>query len=133
MAGETGSRVGVLGGLAGVVIGGFTWVVVYGLHLHAPLVALSGAAVAALLWLLAVMAYNRLPGRRLALLGGLFIAVAAVDWLYIGLLMPRLPELPADPAIGISRASLRIVQPILIAASVTGTALVLWDLFRRKP
>lgn len=133
MAGETGSRVGVLGGLAGVLIGGFTWVVIYGLHLHAPLVALSGAAAAAALWLLAVMAYNRLPERRLALLGGLFIAVAAVDWLYIGLLMPRLPELPADPAIGISRASLRIVQPLLIAASVAGTALVLWDLFRRKP
>ena len=133
MAAGTGSRLGVLGGLAGVVIGGFTWVVVYGLHLHAPLVALSGAAAAALLWLLAVMAYNRFPERRLALLGGLFIAVAAVDWLYIGLLMPRLPELPADPAIGISRASLRIVQPILIAASVAGTALVLWDLLRRKP
>ena len=133
MAAGTGSRVGVLGGLAGVVIGGFTWVVVYGLHLHAPLIAVSGVAAAAALWLLAARAYNRLPERRLALLGGLFIAVAAVDWLYIGLLMPRLPELPADPAIGISRASLRIVQPILIAASVAGTALVLWDLFRRKP
>lgn len=133
MAAGTGSRVGVLGGLAGVVIGGFTWVVVYGLHLHAPLVALSGAAAAAALWLVAATTYDRFPERRLALLGGLFIAVAAVDWLYIGLLMPRLPDLPADPAIGISRASLRIVQPILIAASAAGTALVLWDLFRRKP
>lgn len=132
MAAGTGSRIGVLGGLAGVLIGGFTWVVVYGLHLDAPLIAVSGIAVAAALWLLAAQVYDRFPERRIALLGALFIAVAAVDWLYIGLLMPRLPELPANPAIGISRASLRLVQPILIAASVAGTALVLWDLLRRK-
>ena len=133
MAAGTGSRIGVLGGLAAVLIGGFTWVVIYGLHLDTPLIALSGIVMAAVLWLLAARTYDRVPERRLALLGGLFIAVAAVDWLYIGLLMPRLPELPANPAIGISRASLRLVQPILIAASVAGTALVLWDLFRRKP
>jgi hypothetical protein len=132
MAAGTGSRLGVLGGLAGVVIGGFTWVVVYGLHLHAPLIAVSGIAVAAALWLLAAGVYDRFPARRIAVLGALFIAVAGIDWLYIGVLLPRLPELPANPAIGISRASLRLVQPILIGASVAGTALVLWDLLRRK-
>jgi hypothetical protein len=132
MAAGTGSRLGVLGGLAGVVIGGFTWVVVYGLHLHAPLIAVSGIAVAAALWLLAAGVYDRVPARRIAVLGALFIAVAGIDWLYIGVLLPRLPELPANPAIGISRASLRLVQPILIGASVAGTALVLWDLLRRK-
>lgn len=132
MAAGTGSRVGVLGGLAGVVIGGFTWVVVYGAYLSEPLIASSGIAVAIILWLIAAMTYDRFPERRLALVGGLCIAVAAIDWLYIGLLMARLPE-SANPAIGISRDSLRVVQPILIAASVAGTALVLWDLLLRKP
>lgn len=133
MAAGTGSRLGVLGGFAGVVIGGFTWVVVYGAYLSEPLIASSGIAVAIILWLIAAMTYDRFPERRLALVGGLCIAVAAIDWLYIGLLMARLPESSAHPAIGISRDSLRVVQPILIAASVTGTALVLWDLLLRKP
>lgn len=133
MAAGTGSRLGVLGGLAGVVIGGFTWVVVYGAYLSEPLIASSGIAVAIILCLLAALTYDRLPERRLALVGGLCIAVAAIDWLYIGLLMERLPESSAHPAIGISRDSLRVVQPILIAASVAGTALVLWDLLLRKP
>lgn len=75
MTAGTGSRLGVPGGMAGVLIGGFTWVVVYGTHV----------------------------------------------------------KLAANPAIGISRASLRLVQPILVSASLAGTALVLWDLLRRKP
>lgn len=132
MAAGTGSRIGVLGGLAAVLIGGFTWVVIYGLHLDTPLIALSGIVMAAVLWLLAARTYDRFPERRLALLGALFIAVAGIDWFYMSLLMPWLPQSPVDPAIGISRDSLRIVQPILIAASVAGTALVLWDLFHRK-
>lgn len=133
MAAGTGSRIGVLGGLAGVVFGAFTWVVIYGAALNDPLVTSSGIAVAIILWLVAAMTFDRLPERRLALIGGLLIAVAGIDWLYVGLLMPRLPESPANAAIGISRDSLRVVQPVLIAVSVAGTALVLWDLLHRKP
>lgn len=133
MAEGSSSRLGVLGGLAGMLLGGFTWVVVYGSHLKDPVVAVSGFVVALALWLLAARVYASVPDRHLALLGGSFLAVAAIDWLYIGLLLPRLPEQPTNPAIGISRASLRMIQPVLIAGSVAGTALILWDLLRRKP
>jgi hypothetical protein len=98
-----------------------------------PLIALSGLAVGAVLWLLAARVYARFPNRTQALLGATFIAVAAIDWCYISLLLPQLPEHPVNPAIGISRSSLRLIQPILIAGSVAGTALILWDLYRRKP
>src|SRR5574341_1252234 len=132
MADGTTSRLGVLGGIAGVLLGGFTWVVIYGLHLRDHFVAVSGFLVAIALWLVAARILARYPDRRLALLGGTVLAVAAIDWLYIGLVQPRLPELPANPAIGISRSSLRAIQPALIAGSVAGTALILWDLLRSE-
>jgi len=129
----SGSRLGVLGGLAGVLIGGFTWVVVYSSSVKQPLIGVSGLVVAAGLWLLAARVHARFPTRIQALLGATLIAVAAIDWLYLSLLLPRLPEYSANPYIGISRTSLRLIQPILIVGSVAGTGLILWDLLRRKP
>ncbi|MGH7539098.1 MAG: hypothetical protein ACREMF_10705 [Gemmatimonadales bacterium] len=133
MTANSGTRPGVLGGLAGVMLGGFTWIVVYGITLGDPAVWGAGLFGALALWIVAARLSTRLPNRTLAIFGATLLAVTAIDWLFIGLLLPRLPELPANPAIGISRSSLRPMQPILIGASVTGTVLILWDLLRRRP
>ena len=133
MTARSGARVGVLGGLAGVLIGGFTWVVVYSSYVKQPLLGVSGLVVAVGLWLIAARVHSRFPTRIQALLGATFIAVAAIDWLYLSILLPQLPEYSANPYIGISRASLRPIQPILIVGSAVGTGLILWDLLRRKP
>lgn len=133
MATQPQSRLGVLGGIAGVVIGGFTWVVIYGAHVGRPGIAVAGIASALAVWLAARAVHGRFPSRLQALLGGAILVVCALDWLYVGLLGPSLPEHSANPAIGISRDALRVVQPILIAGSIAGTALILWDLLHRKP
>ena len=132
MAAGSGSRVGVLGGLAGVILGGFTWITVYGVYLKDPGIWASGIAVAAGLWFVGARVHARFPTRMLALVGAMLLAVAAIDWMYIGLLLPRLPELAASSSVGISRVSLRPIQPMLMAASVAGTALLIWDLLRRR-
>ena len=127
------SRLGVLGGIAGTLLGGFLWVVIYGSSVKQPAISLSALAIGAALWLMARRVHDRFPGHIQALLGATFLVVCALDWLYVALLFQSLPEHSANPYIGISRDALRVLQPILIAGSATGTALILWDLLRKHP
>jgi len=129
----TGSRWGFLGGLAGGVLGGFTWVIISGLFLRDVAIWGSGAAAAIVIWLGGERWFARTPQRALTILGAAILAVVALDWFYLWLLVPRLPEITANPTyVGITRATLGPLRPILAVASVAGTLLVLLDLLRRK-
>jgi hypothetical protein len=133
-AGGSGSRWGFLGGLAGSILGGFTWILLTGVFLKDAAIWGSGAALALAIWIGGAQWYGRAPQRHLTILGVTIIAIVALDWFYLWLVLPRLPELAASPAyVGITRASLGPLRPILAVASVAGTLLVLLDLWRRKP
>ncbi len=131
MTPDANRRWGFLGGTAGAVLGGFLWIVVAGLVLRDPRIWASGAAIAVATWWAAAQFFVRYPGRGGAILGVIMLFVVLVDWIYLSLLLPRLPE-QSSVSLGTSRASFQVVQPILLAGGLAGTGLVLWDLLRRR-
>lgn len=126
------SRWGVVGGLAGGVIGGFTWVVVGGVVAHAPAFVAGGIAAAALVFAAAVAASARLPAHPFGVLGGTILAIVLLDGVFLALLLPRLPESAAGLYYGTSRTAFAGLRPVLLAASIAGVALVIVDLFRER-
>lgn len=126
------SRWGFLGGLAGGVIGGFTWVVVGGVVAHQPAFIAGGIGAAAVVFAAAVVASTRLPTRPLGVLGATMLAIALLDGLFLALLLPRLPESAAGLYYGTSRTAFARLRPLLLAASIAGVALVVVDLFRQR-
>ncbi len=132
MTPDANRRWGFLGGTAGAVLGGFIWIVVAGVVLRDPRMWASGAAVAVATWWAAARFFFRYPARVVAILGVTMLFVVLVDWIYLGLLLPRLPEQSGSVSFGTSRASFQVVQPILLAGGLAGTGLVLWDLLRRR-
>ena len=84
------------------------------------------------LWWGAGRLFARRPERFATILGCLILCVVVIDWLYVGIVVPRLPALPASPLWDISQTSLRPVRSILLTASVAATALIVWDLVWRQ-
>lgn len=117
--------------MAGVAIGGFLWVVVAGRLIRDPAIALSGAAAGIAIWWLGSRGLIRYPSRRLLVLGLVFLGVAVVDWAFLAVVLPRLPEQGGSIYLGTSRSAYQLLQPTLIAIGAVGTGFVLWDLLRR--
>jgi len=127
-----GQRWGLLGSVAGVILGGLIWVVVAGVVLRDRRVWATAGGLAVALWWGAEQLLARRPERFATILGGLILCVVAIDWLYLGIVVPRLPALPSNPLWDISQTSLRPVRSILLTASVSATALIVWDLVWRQ-
>ena len=126
------SRWGFLGGLAGSVIGGFTWVVVGGVVAHQPAFIAGGIAAAVVIFAAAVVATGRLPAHPLGVLGATILAIVLLDGAFLALLLPRLPESAAGLYYGTSRTAFAGLRPLMLAASIAGLALVVVDLVRQR-
>ncbi|HEY6853575.1 MAG TPA: hypothetical protein VI139_04960 [Gemmatimonadales bacterium] len=126
------SRWGLLGGLAGSVIGGFTWVVVGGLVAHQAAFVAGGIAAAAVVFAGAVAAAARFPARPLGVLGATILAIVLFDGIFLTLLLPRLPESAAGLYYGTSRTAFARLRPLVLAASIAGVVLVVLDLLRQR-
>ena len=126
------SRWGFVGGLAGGIIGGFTWVVVGGVVAHQPAFIVGGIAAAAVVFAAAFAVSTRLPTRLLGVLGVTVLAVVLLDGIFLALLLPRLPESAAGLYYGTSRTAFARLRPLLLAASIAGVVLVVVDLFRQR-
>jgi hypothetical protein len=125
------SRWGFVGGLAGGVIGGFTWVVAGGVVAHAPAFVAGGITAAVLVFAAALAASARLPDRPLGVLGVTILAIVLLDGVFLAFLLPRLPESATGLYYGTSRTAFASLRPLLLAASIAGVALVIVDLFRQ--
>jgi len=118
--------------MAGVAFGGFTWVVVAGNLIGDPAVSLSGAAVGFAVWWLGARSLIRYPGRRLTVLGIVIVCVTLVDWAYLAVVLPRIPESGGSIYFGTSRSAYLALKPVLLVGGLAGTGLVLWDFLRRR-
>ena len=127
-----GQRWGLLGAVAGVILGGLICVVVTGVVLGDWRAWATACGLAVALWWGAERLFARRPERFATILGGLILCVVAIDWLYLGIVVPRLPALPSSPLWDISQTSRRPVRSILLTASVAATALIVWDLVWRQ-
>jgi len=58
--------------------------------------------------------------------------VVLIDWAVLAYVLPRLPEQGGSIYLGTSRSAYTMLQPILLVCGAAGTALVLWDLLRRR-
>ena len=74
---------------------------------------------------------KRVIMRRLVM-GIVVLFVVFVDWGFLGIVLPRIPE-GGSIYFGTSRSAYAMLQPVLIAGGLAGTGLVLWDLFFRRP
>jgi len=85
-------RIGFLGGLAGVILGGVSWLVISGIVIGAPLVwGLSlGAGLA--LWLAARYAYGARPERWSTILGVVLLCFLLVNALLLDQVWDRIPK-----------------------------------------
>src|SRR5256712_9366191 len=92
-----GQRWGLLGAVAGAILGGLIWVVVAGGVLGDWRVWATARALAVALWWGAGQLFARPPERFATILGCLILCVVVIHLLYVGILVPPLPPLPPSP------------------------------------
>ena len=127
-----GQRAIFYGAMLGIAFGGFTWVVVAGNLIHEPILSLAGAVIGLAVGLAGGSSLVRYPERRGLVLGAVMLFVVLVDWAFLAVVLPRLPEQGGSIYFGTSRSAYVLLQPILLIGGVAGTGLVLWDLLRRR-
>ncbi len=120
------------GSMAGVALGGFTWVVVAGRLIHDPIVTIAGYVTGLAVWLVGATLVVRYPARRMAVVGTVVLFVVLVDWGVLAVVLPLLPEQGGSIYFGTSRSAYTLLQPTLLVLGAGATGLVLWDLFRRR-
>lgn len=129
---SAGQRWGVLGGLAGAVFGGLVWVVVAGFYLGDAIVVASAGVVGLGLWWLAARLLLRAPERFPAIFGAVLLGLVVIEWIYLALLLPRLPVQRVSTFWDISQPALEPVPTILLAGGIAGTSLLIWDFTRKR-
>jgi hypothetical protein len=127
-----GARVTAYGAMLGVAFGGFTWVVVAGNLIHDPRVSIGGALLGIAAWLVGGTLMTRYPARRMTVLGIVILFVILVDWGFLAVVLPRLPEQGGSIYVGTSRSAYVMLQPTLLIMGVVATGLVMWDLLRKR-
>src|SRR2546429_1012505 len=118
--------------MPGSACGGSTGVGGARTFIHDPAVSLAGGLLGAGVWIAGGRALVRYPVRRRLVMGIVVLFVVFVDWGFLGIVLPRIPE-GGSIYFGTSRSAYAMLQPVLIAGGLAGTGLVLWDLFFRRP
>jgi len=85
-------RVGFLGGLAGVILGGVSWLVISGIVIGSPLVWGLSLAVGLGLWLAAQRAFAARPDRWSTILGVVMLCILLFNALLLDPVWDRIPE-----------------------------------------
>ena len=85
-------RIGFLGGLAGVILGGVSWLVISGIVIGAPLVWGLSLATGLGLWLAARHAFATRPERWSTILGVVMLCVLLFNALLLDPVWDRIPE-----------------------------------------
>jgi hypothetical protein len=85
-------RVGFLGGLAGVILGGVSWLIISGFVIGAPLVWGLSLAAALGLWLTARRAFAARPDRWSTILGVVMLCILLFNALLLDPVWERIPE-----------------------------------------
>lgn len=119
------------GSMLGVAFGAFTWVVVAGNLIHEPAVSLAGALVAVGTWWAGGRALTANPLHRRLVFGLVILFVVLADWIFLGIVLPRIPAQGGSIYLGTSRSAYAALQPILLLGGLVGTGLILWDLLSR--
>lgn len=132
MTESSGTRWGLVGGVAGGVIGGFTWVVVAGVLLRDSAVWLSAILAAIVVSWGAWRLYLRQPANPLLVAGWTVLLVCLLDLAFLAWVLPRLPPERAGLWLGTDRAAFAAVRPWAVAGSIAGGLVTLWALWRRR-
>lgn len=128
----SGSRWGLVGGVAGGVIGGFTWVVVAGVLIGDPAVWLAAILAAAIVCWTAWRLYARQPATALLVVGWTVLLVCVLDLAFLAWVLPRLPAERAGLWLGTDRAAFAAVRPWAVVGSISGAVVALWAMWRRR-
>jgi len=128
-AGRPGAGFG--GAIAGVVIGGFGWLVISGLVIGDPLVWIPPIVIGAALWWGAMRAFAARPERWGTLLGIAMLCVLLIAALYLEPVFRRIPQRVAGMPTGRSMPILQLKVTLGLLALLAVT-LVGRDLFKEK-
>ena len=131
MTGPVRPGAGFGGAIAGVVIGGFGWLVISGLVIRDPLVWIPPILLGAVLSWGAMRAFAVQPERWGTLLGIVMLCVLLVAALYLEPVFRRLPQRVAGLPTGRSMPLLQLKVTLGMLA-LLAVALVGRDLFKEK-
>ena len=125
-------KIGFLGGLAGVILGGVSWLVISGFVIGAPLVWGVALGCGLGLWLGARRAFAVHPERWSTILGGVMLCVLLVNALLLDTVWDRIPERLFGVTTGRTTMPLLQIRLTVGLLAILALTLIARD-FRKEP
>ncbi|MGH7614288.1 MAG: hypothetical protein ACREMW_09665 [Gemmatimonadales bacterium] len=125
-------RIGLLGGLAGVIFGGLSWLVISGIVIGAPLVWGLSLAAGLGLWIAARHAFAARPERWGTILGVVMLSILLVNALLLDPVWERIPDRLLGVTTGRGQAPLLQIRFTLGLLAALALAFIARD-FQKEP